>query len=174
MKKGSLRKTQIKRFCIKLGIESACTKEFNLFGTITNLRLADDGAVVSYGIATDKGYNTTRHWRFLRPLAAEHDPKITKQNNKERNVSKPSSLGKIEITTDLDVLTDDDSADLTEQYVEKPRRSSRIKQKSDIIRTIWTRVKRVRNIVNHSITFTWFYWYQHGRKLLFTIVGMQG
>ena len=108
-------------------------KEFKLFGTITNLRLADNGAVVSYGIALDKGYNTKRHQRFLRPLAAEHDPKITKQNNKERNVSKPSSLSKsIEITTDLNVLTDDDSADLTEQYVEKPRRSSRIKQKPDI------------------------------------------
>ena len=76
------------------------------------------------------------------PLAAEHDPKIRKQTIKI--VSKPSSLDKIEITTDLDVLTDDDSADLTEQYVEKHRRSSRIKQKSDIIRTIRTRVKRVK------------------------------
>ena len=55
----------------------------------------------------------TTHRRFLRPLAAEHDPKITKQNNK--NVSKPSTLGKLEITTNLDVKTDDDIADLTEQ-----------------------------------------------------------
>ena len=111
-----------------------------LFGTITNLRIADDGAVVSYGITTDNGYNTTQHRRFLRPLAAEHDPKITKQNNK--NVSKPSTLGKIEIPTNLDVQTDDDIADLTEQYVEKPqagpRRSSRIKQKPDTICTIRT------------------------------------
>ena len=61
-----------------------------------------------------------------------------------KNVSKPSSLGKIEITTDLDVETDDDSPDLTEHYVEKPRRSSRIKQKPDIIRTIRTRGKRVK------------------------------
>ena len=90
---------------------------------------------------------------FLRPLAAEHDPKITKQNNK--NVSKPSSLGKIEKTTDLDVETDDDSADLTEHYVEKPQRSSRIMQKLGTIRTIRTRVKRVKT---SPITFfTWFF-----------------
>ena len=55
---------------------------FKLLGTITSVRLANDGAVVSYEIATDRGYNTTRHRRFLRPLAAEHDPKIIKQNNK--------------------------------------------------------------------------------------------
>ena len=121
-------------------MQNIVTKEFKLLGTMTSLRLADDGAVVSYGIATDKGYNTTRHRRFLRPLAAEHDPKIIKQNNK--NVSKPSTLGKIEIPTNLDVQTDDDIADLTEQYVEKPqagpRRSSHIKQKPDTIRTIRT------------------------------------
>ena len=43
-----------------------------------SLRLADNGVVISYRIATDKGYNTTRHRRFLRSLAAEHDPKKTK------------------------------------------------------------------------------------------------
>ena len=78
----------------RVRLQNIVTKEFKLIGTITNLRLADDGAVVSYGIATDKGYNTTRHRRFLRPLAPEHDPKVAKQNNKESNVSKPSSLGK--------------------------------------------------------------------------------
>ena len=46
-----------------------------------------------------------------RGIDAFGDPKITKQNNK--NVSKPSTLGKIEITTNLDVQTDDDIADLT-------------------------------------------------------------
>ena len=94
-------------------LQNVITKEFKLIGTITNLRLADDGAVVSYGIATDKGYPTTRHRRFLHQLAPEHDPKVAKQNHKERNISKPSLLGKsIEITTDLNVLTHDDSADL--------------------------------------------------------------
>ena len=43
----------------RVRLQNIVTKEFKLFGTITNLRLADDGAVVSYGIATDKGYNTT-------------------------------------------------------------------------------------------------------------------
>ena len=81
---------------------------------------------------------TTR--RFLCPLAAEHDPKIIKQNNK--NVTKPSTLGKIEIPTNLEVEADDDIADSTEQYVEKPqagpRRSSRINRKPEMIRTITT------------------------------------
>ena len=154
MKRGSLRKTQMISFFYQIGdrvrLQNIVTKEFKLFGTITNLRLADDGAVVSYGIATDKGYNTTRHRRFLRPLAPEQDPKVAKYNHKERDISKPSLLGKsIEMTntTDLpDVLTNDESADLTEKLnVEKPRRSSRIqKHKSDSIRFIRSRVKRVR------------------------------
>ena len=110
--------------------------------------MADDGAVVSYGIATDKGYQTTRHRRFLHSLAPEHDPKVAKHNHKERDISKPSLLGKsIEITTDLTyVLTNDEIADLMEkQNVEKPRRSSHIqKHKLYTIRTIRSRVKRVR------------------------------
>ena len=39
----------------RVRLQNIVTKEFKLFGTITNLRLADDGAVISYGIATDKG-----------------------------------------------------------------------------------------------------------------------
>ena len=86
-------------------MQNIVTKEFKLLGTITSFRLADDGAVVSYGIAADRGYNTTRHRRFLCPLATEHDPKIIKQNN--NNVTKPSTLGKIEIPTNLEVEGDD-------------------------------------------------------------------
>ena len=81
-----------------------------------------------------------------RGIDAFCDPKIIKQNNK--NVSKQSTLGKIEIPNNLDVQTDDDIADSTEQYVEKPqagpRRSSRIKRKPEMIRTITTRVKQVK------------------------------
>ena len=42
------------------------------------MRTTDDGRVVSYDIATDKGYTTTRHRRYLCPLHPEHDPKIPK------------------------------------------------------------------------------------------------
>ena len=45
----------------RVRLQNVITKEFKLIGTITNLRLADDGAVVSYGIATDRGYQTNRH-----------------------------------------------------------------------------------------------------------------
>ena len=93
------------------------TKEFKLLGTITSQRVADNGAVVSYKIATDQGYSTTRHRRFLKPLAAEHDPQAIKQSNK--NVTKPTELGKIDIPTSLEAMSDDDTAaDITEE-VEK-------------------------------------------------------
>ena len=41
----------------RVHLQDVVTKEFKLLGTITSLRLADDGAVVSYEIATDRGYN---------------------------------------------------------------------------------------------------------------------
>ena len=47
----------------RVRLQNIVTKEFKLFGTITNLRLADDGAVVT----TQRGIN---------------DPNITNQNNK--------------------------------------------------------------------------------------------
>ena len=101
----------------RVRLQDVATKEFKLLGTITSLRVADDGAVVSYGIATDRGYTTTWHRRFLRPLAAEHDPQAIKQSNK--NVTKPSELGKIDILTNLKAMSDDDTAaDMTEE-VEK-------------------------------------------------------
>ena len=84
------------------------------------------------------------------PLAPEHHPKVAKYNHKEGDISKPSLLGKsIEMTntTDLpDVLTNDESADLTEKLnVEKLPRYSRIqKHKSDSIRSIRPRIKMVR------------------------------
>ena len=44
--------------------------------------MADDGKILSYNILTDKGYATTRHRRFLRPLVTADpitDPDIPKQ-----------------------------------------------------------------------------------------------
>ena len=62
----------------RVRLQNVITKEFKLIGTITALRLADE-----------RGYPTTRRCRFLCPLAPEHDPKVAKQNHKERNISKP-------------------------------------------------------------------------------------
>ena len=62
----------------RVRLQSIVTKEFILTGTIELLRTTDDGRVVSYDIATDKGYTTTRHRRYLRPLHPEHHPKIPK------------------------------------------------------------------------------------------------
>ena len=73
--------------------------------------------MVSYEIATDLGYSTTRHRRFMKPLATEHDPKEIKKSNK--NVTQPTELGKIDIPTNPEAMSDDDTAaDITEE-VEK-------------------------------------------------------
>ena len=110
-------------------LQDVVTKEFKLLGTITSLRIADNGAEVSYKIVTDQGYHTTRHRRFLRPHAAEHDPQINK------NISKSRKLGKTEIPTNLETMSNDDTAndytaDVTEKevgnYSAGPMRSSRI------------------------------------------------
>ena len=71
----------------------------------------------------------------MRPLAAEHYPQVIKQNLK--NVTKSSELGKIEIPTNLEAMSNDDTADVTEKEVEKsqagPRRSCHIRRDWEII-----------------------------------------
>ena len=53
----------------------------------------------------------------MKPLAAEHDSQAIKQSNK--NVTKPTELGKIDIPTNLEAMSDDHTAaDITEE-VEK-------------------------------------------------------
>ena len=61
-------------------------------GTVDSQRTSDDGQVVSYCIITDKGFNTTRHRRFLRPLGAENDPKISKESVVSNNRGKTTDL----------------------------------------------------------------------------------
>ena len=60
----------------RVRIQDILTKEFDLFGTVESHRVADNGKILSYTITTDKEYQTTRHRRYLRPLAASHDPEI--------------------------------------------------------------------------------------------------
>ena len=49
-------------------LQNVRTKDFLLNGTVESQRTSDDGQVVIYCIKTDKGFCTTRHSRFLRPL----------------------------------------------------------------------------------------------------------
>ena len=57
------------------------SKEFPNLGTVIEQRTTDSGVIVSYLIKTDLGYLTTRHRRFMRELAKEHDPKEETTNN---------------------------------------------------------------------------------------------
>ena len=68
------------------------TKDFLLNRTVKSQRTSDDGQVVSYCIKTDKGFYTTRHRRFLRPLGAENDPKIEKRSVDSQNKGKTTDL----------------------------------------------------------------------------------
>ena len=61
-------------------LQNIRANDFLLNGTVESQRTSDDGQVVSYCIITDKGFYTTRHRRFLRPLGEENDPKISKEN----------------------------------------------------------------------------------------------
>ena len=65
----------------RVRLQNVANKEWVLKGTIDLLRTTDDGRVVSYDIITDKGYMTTRHRRYLRPLHPEHDPKLQQVDN---------------------------------------------------------------------------------------------
>ena len=61
-------------------LQNIKTKDFLLTGTVESQRVADDGKILSYNILTDKGYSTTRHRRFLRPLVTALDPEIPKES----------------------------------------------------------------------------------------------
>ena len=87
---GSLIKIKTINFFYDIGarvrLQEVKSKEFKIMGTVTDQRIADNGAVVSYEIDTDLGYKTTRHRRFMKRLAKEHDPKelnkfVTQPNN---------------------------------------------------------------------------------------------
>ena len=100
---------------VRIMIQNIRTKDFLLNGTIESQRTSDDGKIVSYCILTDKGFSTTRHRRFLRPLGAENDPKISKESVESNDKGK---------TTDLPV-SDDITGPVTSRA--PPRWSKRTK-----------------------------------------------
>ena len=67
-------------------IQNIKTKDFLLTGTVESQRESDDGKILSYNILTDRGYSTTRHQRFLRPLITADtitDPEISQTQRSE-------------------------------------------------------------------------------------------
>ena len=58
----------------RVRLQNIRTKDFNITGTVESQRVTIDDQIVSYNIQMDKGYPTTRHRRFLRPLVTA-DPK---------------------------------------------------------------------------------------------------
>ena len=111
--------------------------------------IADSGEVVSYEIDTDLGYTTTWHRRFMKPLAAEHDPK----EKLNKFVTQPTEMntgsGKIYNQTNLEALNDDTAAESGSDIPEEvgksraPRRSNRIKRDRVITGVTQIRVKKV-------------------------------
>ena len=70
----------------RVRLQNISTRDWELKGTIDQIRIADDGRVVSYDVLTDKNYMTTRHRRYIRPLHENQDPKIPKDKNNTDNV----------------------------------------------------------------------------------------
>ena len=102
-------------------------------GTVIEQRAADSGVVVSYLIYLDLGYTTTRHRRFMKPLAKEHDPKeklVTESNNTNLK--------------DLNDTAAESGRDILEEIVQvAPRRSGRIKRDRAITGVTRIRVNKV-------------------------------
>ena len=105
--------------------------------------------MVSYEIDTDLGYKTTGHCRFMKPLAAQHDPK----EKLNKFVTQPTEMntgsGKIYNQTNLEALNDDTAADSGLDIPEEvgqsraPRRSNRIERDRTITGVTRIRVKKV-------------------------------
>ena len=74
-------------------IQKVRTKDFLLNGTVESQRTSDDGQVLSYVIKTDKGYLTTRHKRFLRPLPQAIDPEIQQKSVETNLPPSDSNMG---------------------------------------------------------------------------------
>ena len=70
----------------RVRLQNISTRDWELKGTIDQIRTANDGRVVSYDVLTDKGHMTTRHRRYLCPLHRDHDPKILKNKDNTDNV----------------------------------------------------------------------------------------
>ena len=90
-------------------------------GTVIEQRIADSGVVVSYEIDNDLGYRPTRHRRFMKPLAKEHDPKELHKLVKQP----PDNNTNLEALNNTAAESGRDILDEVEQGA--PRRSGRIK-----------------------------------------------
>ena len=96
----------------RVRLQNIKMKDFLLTGTVESQRESDDGKILSYNILTDRGYSTTRHRRFLRPLiTGDTITEIPKQS-----VTQRSEVTKLGLPN---------SADSSADIIEQPRRSSR-------------------------------------------------
>ena len=86
-------------------LQNIKTKDFLLTGTVESQRVADDGKILSYNILTDKGYSTTRHRRFLRPLVTAIDPEIPKESVESHDGDKTTDLPKSDDITEKPVTS---------------------------------------------------------------------
>ena len=71
----------------RVRLQEVKTKEFSILGTVIEQRVTDSGVIVSYLIKIDLGYTTTRHRRFMKLLAKEHDPKEKTANTNPKKLN---------------------------------------------------------------------------------------
>merc|ERR1712055_296242 len=99
----------------RVRLQNISTRDWELKGTIDQIRTADDGRVVSYDVFTDRNHMTTRHRRYLRPLHKDHDPKIPKTKNDTDNVD----------TADDEIAISEEKAELPEQIAVSEKQAPR-------------------------------------------------
>ena len=58
----------------RVRLQNIATRDWDLKGTIDEVRTADDSRIYSYDVFTDRNHMTTRHRRYLKSLHKEHDP----------------------------------------------------------------------------------------------------
>ena len=103
-------------------LQNIKTKDFLLKDTVVGLRESDDQKILSYNILTDRGYETTRHRRFLRPLLTDEEITEKAKQNAGSNVT-----GMISPQFHK---TADSSDDVT-YSADAPRRSGRLQKAKD-------------------------------------------
>merc|ERR1712055_1063134 len=82
----------------RVRLQNVATRDWELKGTIDQMRTTDDGRVVSYDVLTDKGHMPTRHRRYLCPLHRDHDQKIPKNKT---NTDNDNNVNDVRLKADL-------------------------------------------------------------------------
>ena len=128
----------------RVRLQDVKSKLFSTFGTVLEQTATDSGDIVSYIIKCDRGHTTTRHRKFMRELAPEHDPRVINYNN-YTNLDRPTADRDIlgDVATEVKAPEKSESDGREEIGTLTTRRSGRLKGKGAHIGAIKAKVFKV-------------------------------